>query len=237
MLTGDDLRFTFDIKLKTKPRAGDLIVIGPEATAGSLHEAGHSLFRVLRGDVLVSVWYRAEPHIDRQLMKPVAGAGATKWQIRDHDCDCGGFVRPLPGNQFLDEEEQRNGFNAGLVSLRPQCPRCMHYAVTYLAAIYAGGAATECYMPKYHDPSDNYFDDRDTERWFENLPWLVPHKTQLIDRARILASEIVRREQKALMALCMLVAFNEGPVDGKDAERTIRDNLVSTSLADYPTIQ
>jgi hypothetical protein len=170
-------------------------------------------------------------------MEPVAGEGSTVRRILDHQCNCGGFVHSLPGNQLLDGEEDGRGDQTYIVSLRPECLQCMRYTVTYLAAIYAGDAATECYMPQYDDPRESHFDDLAAERWFENLPWLTPHRDCLIRSARLLASAIVRREQKAITALSVLLACNDGPVEGREAERIIREHLVSGSLADYPPPQ
>ncbi len=225
-----DLGFTFSAKVGPGYRPGDLILKGPADTYGCLHEAGHAVAHALRGDTLLSVHYWGEPRIDPELNLTVAQGGITIWRPRERECACGGFVRILGPDEFLSRFGRRPGSFACHVLLPPDCAQCVHHAVTYLAAIYAGSAATEFFMPQHHDPNASVFDDQNVVRWFEDLPWLIPKKAELIDRAKISASRIVRRESKAITALAMMLAFTEGPVDGKEAERIIADNLVSESL-------
>jgi len=229
-LSREDLTFTYPIELRPGQRPGDSILKGSEVTSGCLHEAGHALLHLLRGDILISVWYRDEPHIDSRLRKPVLAAGATEWRTPDRSCACGGFVRNVSGDRLMSPEDRRMGRFRCLISLRPDCPECMRYAVTYLATIFAGAAATECYMPRFHSSDGSQCDDEALDRWFDDLPWLTPHRSDLIARARSLAAEVVRREQKAITALALLLAFEENPIDGHEAAQILRDNLVSESL-------
>jgi hypothetical protein len=108
----------------------------------------------------------------------------------------------------------------------------MHYAVTYLAANYAGAMATRTFMPTFHDPYGDHLDDQSIAQWFTSLPWLKPHQAELTERAKTLAATVVRREQKAITALAIVVAFTDGLVSGKQAEQVLRETLVRDSLLD-----
>jgi hypothetical protein len=74
-------------------------------------------------------------------------------------------------------------------------------------------------------------DDLAVDRWFEDIPVLSPIKAKLIGRAQKLSLEIVRRESKALQMLMVVLAFTDGSVDGTEAERIIKESLVSRELA------
>ncbi len=210
--------------------AGKVVVKGERTSYVCLHEAGQALLHFLRGDTLVSVSSREDYQLDAEFSQPVEVGGAIRWRSPERKCACGGYTTPLEPEECIARYGDADAF-ACRIQLGPRCADCAHYAVTYLAALYAGRAATEFLMPNYPDPGICAMDDLAVDRWFEDIPVLSPIKAKLIGRAQKLSLEIVRRESKALQMLMVVLAFTDGSVDGTEAERIIKESLVSRELA------
>lgn len=174
------------------------------------HEAGHAVIRVLNGDTLLLV------EVPPDVPDGPGVRGHTDYQSKEIQCQCGGFVKNL-------------GNGMSRVRLRPiECEECRVFLGERLVSIYAASKATEVLMPDRHRPLDAQYDRDSLDKEFRSFKCPSDFHIQMEDICTDWAESLVKREQKAILALTDQLMLADGYVDGPEATRIIMANLANS---------
>ena len=193
------------------------------------HEAGHALVRVLIGDTLIAI--RCCPSVsgDENTCHAATGRGTTDFRFKERRCNyCGRSVCNLTS----DECYLRHGCRSDLVSdisLDPDCPDCTKYLTEHLAAIAAGGVATEILMGVSDRPHDSQCDLEEFNCFLEKFGGPSHRRVAIKKQAMDLAFKLINRERRAVLALTDALVSTQGNLDGKEAEKVVRSNLTGAA--------
>jgi hypothetical protein len=202
---------------------------GTARVAGCYQVAARALFFVLHRGSLGSLKVTSNVSMlprGNELKPAVRLDCFLEARVPERECVCGGYIPALGTGESFNTYRQQNPYSRPIV-VNPDCAECVRFSVAHLAIHYAAASSIEVLWPSFPFVWDS---QSKVDQWFEEFSVLGPIKTDLLNRAKALSVQTVRRERKAIKELAIQLAAAEQPLDGRQAERVIRNNLVSAEL-------
>jgi hypothetical protein len=188
------------------------------------HEAGHAVAWVVNGDrLLLVVGYRDAPMTpEQQRLCYGAITGRSSVEIAN-DCytslrTAGRTIRSGgPSCSQCGGEETGEDYQT-----------CMTIITGHVMCIFAGGAATAHLLGKEHDDAQSTDDRLEAKKLLQRFLKSEQARQDVSGQAKQHASNLVRREAKAIGALS-LALLETGVLEGAEAEKIIKENLTTVT--------
>lgn len=179
------------------------------------HEAGHAVARILIGDTIIRVC------VYPNAADGPGERGGTDSKAKERECRCGGYTR----NRNEDPFDTRSR-----IHLEPGCGECMDYLKNRIAALLAGGFATEYHAPQKHRPDDSQFDKRAIDQEFAHHNIDGPERSTIETAGEIRARALVCQEREAILAMTQSLVESNGSLTGMEATQTVRKHFSGDTL-------